>query len=153
MKKIINMVSALFSRGVWAANSAAEGVHGEGAASFEASAAIARGQIVSIDGGKIKPATGSTIPVGVADDNAAEGDIISVLLFGSRPGTLVATVSAAVEAGQHLYSEADGKISPTAPTAGNSKYCVGIAISAASAAGDEVEFAHCVANKVATPAS
>ena len=100
MKKVINMLSALFSRGVWAANSAAEGVHGDGAASFEASAAIARGQIVSIDGGKIKPATG-----------------------------------------------------PTAPTAGNSKYCVGIAVSAASAAGDEVEFAHCVANKVATPAS
>lgn len=151
MKKIINIVAGIFARGVWAANSTTEGVHGDGAVSFEASAAITRGQIVSIDSGKIKPATGSSIPVGVADDNAAVGDTIAVWLFGARPGTQIAVASAAISAGQQLYSEADGKVSPTAPTAGNSKYCVGVAITAASASGDEVEFAHCVANKITTP--
>lgn len=152
MKKIINIIASLFARKTWAANSTTEGVHSDGAVSFEASAAITRGQIVSIDTGKIKPATGSSIPIGVADDNASTGDLIAVLLFGSRPGTLIATASAAITAGQQLYSEADGKISPTAPTAGNSKYCVGIALVGATASGDEVEFAHCLANKISTPA-
>lgn len=152
MKKIINIVAGLFARGVWAANSIPEGVHSDGAVSFEAAAEITRGQIVCICEGKIKPATGSSIPVGVADDDAVSGDVIAVLLFGSRPGTLIATASAAITAGQQLYSEADGKVSPTAPTAGNSKYCVGVALTPATASGDNVEIAHCIAREIETPA-
>lgn len=152
MKNIKKALSRLFAPRAWAANSQTAGVHGNGAVSLEASAAITRGQIVGFDSGKIKPATGDILPIGVADDNAVAGEEIAVLLFGSTPGTLSVLSGGTIAAGSEVYSEASGKVSATAPAASASKYCIGIAVGAA-ASGDEVEIAHCVARKITTPAS
>lgn len=147
---MIKKIKKLFARAtyVWAANSVANGVHSDGAISCEASGDIVRGDIVMFDSaGKIQTADGTGTPIGIADDNAKAGDFISVLLLGSRTGTLLGVASGAISAGDTVYSEAGGKIGASAPESDASKFAVGVAITS-GVAGDEIEIAHCVARAI-----
>lgn len=84
------------------------------------------------------------IPLGVITDeaNAAE-DPVAVALFGATNETRKAVASAAIAAGDFIVSAASGKVR-TLPGAAGTYYIIGMALVAATADGDVIEFDSCV---------
>jgi len=83
------------------------------------------------------------MPLGVATDSAADGDTdVGVECLGGAGGTLLMTAAEAVAAGVEVYTAANGQVSDLSAVAGT-YYKVGLALSAAGAAGDEIEVAPC----------
>ncbi len=81
----------------------------------------------------------SSVPLGViADEASAAGDEVAVQLLGSSASTLVMVAAGAIAAGAPVYTAASGRVSALSATAGT-YYCVGVALTAASAAGDAIE--------------
>lgn len=81
----------------------------------------------------------SNVPLGViADEAAAAGEDVAVQLLGSSASTLSMVAAGAVTAGSLVYTAANGRVSALSATSGT-YYCVGVALSPASAAGDSIE--------------
>jgi hypothetical protein len=79
-------------------------------------------------------ATANSLPFGVADDEAAAGEIVNVDLLGCS-NTIKITAGAAIGAGALLIPGADGKVLPL-PTAEGNYICIGLALSGAPNGGD-----------------
>jgi hypothetical protein len=82
-------------------------------------------------------------PLGFVDDEpeAAE-DYTNVQVLGQKAGTVLGRSGAAIAAGNELVCTAAGAVIPM-PTGAGSYYMIGTAMTAASAAGEDVEIAHC----------
>ena len=90
----------------------------------------------------------STVPTGViADESSAAGEEVSVELLGSAGSTVRMVAAGAVNAGGLVYTSANGMVG-TLPTASGAYYCVGMALTPATASGDVIEVDPCVAAKV-----
>jgi hypothetical protein len=90
----------------------------------------------------------ATVPTGViADEASIAGDPVAVELLGSAGSTVRMVAGGAVNVGSLVYTAANGMVSALSAAAGT-YYCVGVALSAASASGDVIEVDPCVAHKV-----
>ena len=90
----------------------------------------------------------SSVPMGViADEASAAGEEVAVELLGSAGSTVRMVSAGSIAAGNLVYTAASGRVSTLSSTAGT-YYCVGIALSAATAAGEVVEIDPCVAHKI-----
>jgi hypothetical protein len=86
------------------------------------------------DPDQVAHATASGLPFGVADDEAAVGEIVNVDLLGCS-NTITITAGAAVGAGELLIPDDDGKVLPL-PSAAGDYVCIGLALSGAANGGD-----------------
>ena len=113
--------------------------HPEGNATYTAGGAIAKGDVVKFSDGKVVVCTGDTdAAIGVALDAAtASGESIPVAILGVFHGTVLVKASEAVTVG--------AGVNPTGGAAAKGDLVVGRALTAASAANDMIEGAHCVA--------
>lgn len=114
------------------------GAHLNGRLTYVAGGAVERGDVVKFDSdGKVVKCTAKAdAAIGVALDGSVAGEIVSVAILGSFTGTVVVKAGGAVTRGAKVTAE--GK----AATAGDK--AVGVALDAATAAGDLIEVAHCV---------
>ena len=121
--------------------------HPEGNATYTAGAAIAKGEVVKFSSGKVVKCTGDTdAAIGVAlDSAAADGDIIPVAVLGNFHGTIIVKATEAISAG--------AGVNPTGGAAAAGDLVIGRALTAATASGDMIEVAHCVAGLLAGPAA
>lgn len=89
----------------------------------------------------------SDIPIGVITDEAAAAeDLVAVEMLGVSKRSILMVASEAISAGEHVYTAASGKVQDL-PAGAGTYYEVGLALTAASADGDIIEVAHCVARK------
>jgi len=110
----------------------AEGTHA-GRITMRAAGDIAmRNLLVTLENGDIKLAGAFDRPVGVSLDAALAGDLASVQLAGCDESTAICVAASPINAGETLYTAANGKVSP-APAAG--AYKVGVALTSAAANG------------------
>ncbi|MDR1366367.1 MAG: DUF2190 family protein [Puniceicoccales bacterium] len=79
-------------------------------------------------------ATTSSLPFGVADDEAAIGEILNVDLLGCS-NTIRIMAGTAIDAGELLIPGSDGKVLPL-PTTVGTYTCIGLALSKASSGGE-----------------
>ena len=86
-------------------------------------------------------------PVGIATDEAAVGDPVALKIPGVSPQSVLVTASAAISTGAYLYTAANGKVQAEPATAGT-YYLIGRALTAATAAGDQIEAETCVPVKL-----
>lgn len=90
----------------------------------------------------------STAPLGViADEASASGEEVSVELLGSAGSTVRMVAGGVIAVGSLVYTAANGLVTTLSGTAGT-YYCVGIALSAATASGEVIEVDPCVAHKI-----
>lgn len=114
--------------------------HPNGNITYTAAAAIAKGQLVKLTGGKVTPTTAATdIAIGVALDGAAKDDIVPVAILGNYTGTVQVKAGGAIAAGAQVAANATASAAAT-------DVIVGIALEAASSSGDMIEIAHAVAH-------
>jgi hypothetical protein len=93
----------------------------------------------------------SDLPIGIITDEAAtptsevSKEIVNVALLGS-PNTLQAVASTAITAGLILIPTENGKVKPLPASTGSDQICtmIGIALTAATADGQVIEFMSCV---------
>jgi len=84
------------------------------------------------------------VPIGTCPDTPAAAETsAAVHLLGSYPGTITMVASEAVSAGEQVFAAATGKVNDL-PAAAGTYFCVGTAINAASADGDEIEVDACI---------
>lgn len=103
---------------------------------FTAGAAIAKNILVKLASGKLAVAGLAEQPIGVTQhETFADGDVVSVELL-SRAGTLKCTAAAAVTQGAVVYGRAAGKVDDVSTS---SAVKIGVALEAATAAGDIIE--------------
>lgn len=118
------------------------GAHLNGRLTYTAGGEIARGDVLKFDtdGNVVKCAAASDAAIGVALDGAASGEIVAVAVLGAFTGTVVVKASAAVAKG--------AKVTPlgaeVSTSDGATDAAIGVALDAATAAGDLIEVAHCV---------
>ncbi|MDR1906606.1 MAG: DUF2190 family protein [Puniceicoccales bacterium] len=102
-----------------------------------AKTAIKPRRLVVLDGNdpdQVVHATAESLPFGVADDEAMDGEIVNVDLLGCS-NTINIMAGAAIVAGALLIPGADGKVLPLPTTAGNYT-CIGLALSSAPSGSD-----------------
>lgn len=105
---------------------------------YTAGGAIAKGDVLKFDSGKVVKTTGVTdAAIGVALDAANEGDIVPVAILGNFTGTVQIKAAGAIGAGAQVAANATA-------TSGASDVIIGRALEAAAAANDMIEVAHCV---------
>ena len=125
----------------------AEGTH-ERAINLLTDAAVSTRYLIGkfgTDASHVAVAGTADIAIGVITDEAdAAEDSVAVALLGSTGETRKAVASAAIAAGAFITSAASGKVR-TLPTAAGTYYILGIALTAAAADGDVIEFDSCVA--------
>jgi hypothetical protein len=97
--------------------------------------------------GEIDVCGASDCPVGVATDEAAVGDPVAMKILGVSPQSVLVTASGALAAESYLYAAANGTVQ-TEPTTAGTYYLVGRALTAATAAGDQIEAETCVPVKL-----
>jgi hypothetical protein len=85
----------------------------------------------------------SDVPVGVATDEAAVGDILAIKLLGTGAQTTRMVASAGIAAEMMLYTAANGQVQ-TEPAAAGTYYLVGRSLTAATGAGDRLEVEPCL---------
>lgn len=128
----------------------AEGVHLTGNVSKLSDAAIATRYLLGKpgdDANSIAACGASEIPLGVITDEATAADeTVNVAILGNAQGTLRVVASEAITQGEHVYTAASGKVQDL-PAGAGTYYEVGLALTAASTDGDEIEIAHCVPRK------
>jgi hypothetical protein len=104
---------------------------------FIASAAIAPHLRVKFDGSKVSVAGITDLDVGITEGRSfADGDSIAVNVRSAN-GTNIAIANGAVTAGSLIYTAASGKVSATK---GAGALLYGMAMSAATADNDQIEF-------------
>ncbi len=115
--------------------------------SYTASAAITGGQVLVVSGsGTVAPSAGASVAVlGVAAQDVANGDRVTI----HRGGVQRSTAAAVIAAGDQLVSAVAGQVTPVAPVAATvaaadvvaTRQIIGLALTAA-AAGATVEWVH-----------
>jgi len=117
-----------------------EGCHNKGKLTKKADAAIATKYLlvkVGTDADHVAACGATDRPLGVCYDEAdAAEDYVAVFTFGAAGETLLMIANGAVTMGDLLYTAASGKVSSYA-AAGS--FCVGRALTTATADGDQVE--------------
>jgi len=104
--------------------------------SFEAITSLNAYTLVKVSTGDAITACDETEqPVGVLHQAAAQGDEVLVALL-SKVGTVRIKTAGAITRGTRVYGVDDGLV---ADAVGSSRVCIGIALEAATAAGDVVE--------------
>jgi hypothetical protein len=93
--------------------------------------------------GEVDVCGASDIPVGVATDEAAVGDILALKLLAVGAQTTRMVASAAIAADALLYTAANGQVQ-TEPTTAGTYYLVGRSLTAATGAGDRLEVESCL---------
>ena len=115
------------------------GKHPNGILTYTAAAACDKGAIVKFTGetdANGRPTiTPCTAAIGVCETECAAGDQVAVGILGSYNGTQLVKAGGAVTVGAN--------VSPTG-TAVDSGLTIGVALDAATAAGELIEIAHCV---------
>jgi hypothetical protein len=97
--------------------------------------------------GEVDVCGASDCPVGVATDDADEGDPLALKILGVSPQSILVTANGAIAAESYLYAAANGEVQPE-PTAAGIYYLIGRALGAATAAGDHIEAETCVPVKL-----
>lgn len=112
-------------------------VHANGNITFTAGGAIAKGNPVKFDSGKVIATTAANdAAIGIAlDSAAASGDLVPVAVLGAFTGTVQLKAGGAITAGAQVAANATA-------TAAATDVIIGRAIEAASASGDMIEIAH-----------
>ena len=127
----------------------AEGVYENGVKTYLADAAIATRYFLVKQGSDarhiaVSAAVADKI-LGVAiDEPGAAEDEVAIAVLGAYRGTIKMVADAAIAAGDYLSSNGNGKV----VTAVATRYCVGKALTAASGAGDEIEVAPMLGDRV-----
>lgn len=113
-------------------------VNPNGNATLVAGGAIKRGEILKFSSGKVVPCSADTdAAIGVALDAAANGEIVPVAILGSYTGTVLVLAAGAISQG--------AAVNPVGTAAEKGDLVIGRALTAATAANDVIEVAHCVA--------
>ena len=114
------------------------GMHLNGRLTYTAGGAVERGDVLKFDtdGNVVKCAAATDAAIGVALDGAESGEIVAVAVLGSFAGTVVVKASAAADKG--------AKVTALGAEASGDDAAIGVALDAATAAGDLIEVAHCV---------
>jgi hypothetical protein len=97
--------------------------------------------------GEVDVCGASDCPVGVATDDADEGDPLAIKILGVSPQSILVTANGAIAAESYLYAAANGEVQ-SEPTAAGTYYLIGRALGAATAAGDHIEAETCVPVKL-----
>jgi hypothetical protein len=92
--------------------------------------------VLDEDPEKVTLADADSLPFGVTTDSANVGEIVNIDLLGCS-NTIKIVAGAAIEAGELLIPDEDGKTLPM-PTSAGTYICIGIALSTAPN-GEEVE--------------
>lgn len=112
--------------------------HPNGYATFVAAADITQGSPLKIVDGQVTPtAAAADVAMAVALDDATAGDIVPVAILGVYSGTVTLVAKGALAVGDPVAANA------TKATTGG--MVIGRALTAASASGDPIVLAHCVA--------
>lgn len=114
--------------------------HHRGIKTLRAEAALTAHSFVKLGTGEgqVLPAGAGDQPIGWVIDDAATGEDIAVHLMGSAPITAVVRAAAAIPHSANVYTAADGKCT-VVPTAPGTYWRAGIALTNATADGDEIE--------------
>jgi hypothetical protein len=99
------------------------------------------------DGEIAVAAAASDIPVGVATDQAFDGDPIAMKLLANGAQTVLMVASGAIATGSILYGAANGQVQ-TVPTTAGTYYLVGRALTAATGQNEQIEAETCLPVKV-----
>ena len=121
------------------------GYHVGGRFSATASGAVVDMTLVKLSSAGVAAANDG-VPCGVAMHDAADGEELGIQALGGADRTVGVLASAAVAVNAILI--ADSTKVKTLPTAGGTYYIVGMALSAASADGDQLEMAPCAPVKI-----
>jgi len=127
----------------------AEGTH-EGVVTRKTDAAVTTRNLLGKNGSDaahVAAAGANDLPIGVITDEAADAEeSVAVALLGVSKRTLLLVAVEAISAGAPVYTAANGKVQDL-PAGAGTYYEVGLALSAATADGDLIEVATCVARK------
>lgn len=94
---------------------------------------------VGTDADHVAACGASEVPIGtVPDEASAAEENVEVALLGAAPSTRKMVASEAIDAGEKVYTAASGKVQDL-PAGAGTYYCVGTALTAAAADGDEIE--------------
>ena len=116
-----------------------EGIHDQ-AKTFALDAAVSTRYLLGTlgtDVNHIAVAGAADFPLGVINDEGSIGDSIAVGLLGKGP-TKRMSPSGPIAAGAEVYTDAGGQVQAL-PTAPGTYWNVGVALTAASGAGDDLE--------------
>jgi len=97
--------------------------------------------------GEIDVCGAGDCPVGVAGDEADEGDPLALKILGVNPQSVLVAASGTIPSESYLYTAANGEVQAEPTTAGT-YYLVGRALTAATAAGDIIEAETCLPVKL-----
>lgn len=129
------------NRGRLSACNVAGGTHA-GSLTRKTDAAIATRHLlvkVGSDADHVAACGASEVPIGtVPDEASAAEENVEVALLGAAPSTRTMVASEAIEAGEKVYTAANGKVQDL-PAGAGTYYCVGTALTPAAADGDEIE--------------
>lgn len=151
IQKLLAMVVGLFAwrPGRIALANIGEGTH-EGAFTSLTDAAVSTRYLLCKDGSDdnhVDACGASEIPLGVMTDEAtAAEENIGIEILGVSKRTILMVASEPITRGEHVYTAASGKVQDL-PAGAGTYYEVGVALTPASADGDLIEVAHCVARK------
>jgi len=141
MAAAVALANVIRNRGRLSACNVAEGTHA-GSITRKTDAAIATRHLlvkVGSDADHIAACGASEVPIGtVPDEAAAAEENVEVALLGSAPSSRKMVASEAITAGEKVYTAASGKVQDL-PTDAGTYYCVGTALTPASADGDVIE--------------
>lgn len=85
----------------------------------------------------------TNVPVGTCDDTPGADESAAVRLLGSFPGTITMVAKEAISAGEQVFADATGKVTDL-PAGAGTYFCVGTALEAATADGNEIEVDACI---------
>jgi hypothetical protein len=123
----------------------ADGTHAGSLTSTANSAFTAKYLLAKADAtpGLVDVCGASDIPVGVATDEAAVGDLLALKLLATGAQTTRMVAAGAIAAEALLYTAANGQVQTEPATAGT-YYLVGRSLTAATGAGDRLEVEPCL---------
>lgn len=93
--------------------------------------------------GGVKLNTASLIPMGTIDNTETDTGVRQSVLLLGKGATKKMVASEAITEGEQVFGAASGKVSDL-PAGAGTYYCVGTALTGASADGDIIEVADCV---------
>jgi len=132
---------AIRNRGRLSACNVGEGTHAGGVTRKTDAAIATRHLLVKVgsDASHVAACGASEVPIGtVPDEASAAEENVEVALLGCAPSTRKMVASEAIDAGEKVYTAASGKVQDL-PAGAGTYYCVGTALTPASADGDVIE--------------
>ena len=132
--RLLEGIGAAFGRRFCAFSNIAEGTHA-GSITMTAEEAVDQPNLVvkagASDGG-FSVAGVADKPLGICSDEGAAGDKLAVLLPGSAESTMICRAAGSVNAGESVYTAANGKVSSAAA---DGSYKIGVALCSAASGG------------------